>query len=197
MLSILLAVSLLLTPPAAQSGAAALFDQGSTWTQFLEQANSRRELWQTNAGRDRITPELLARAKAAAEGIRILVIAEAACSDSVNTVPFIANLAGRASIDLRIVGRDAGKAVIERYRTPDGRSATPTVVLLRGDREVGAWVERPAALQDWYIAMKDLDTRERVDRKMSWYEWDRGDSTLAEIVALLEHAHGTGTHGAH
>jgi hypothetical protein len=200
MLPALVAASLLLVvavPPAGQSGAAALFDQGVSWTSFLERVNAREELWRTNADRDRIGPDLLARARAAADGIRILVVAEAACSDSVNTIPFIANLAARAGIDLRIVGRDAGKAVIERYRTPDGRSATPTVVLLRGDREVGAWVERPAALQSWYLAMKDLDTRERVDRKMSWYEWDRGDSTVAELVALLEQAHTTRTHGAH
>jgi hypothetical protein len=196
MLSALVVVSLLL-PPAAQSGAAALFERGITWTQFLDRADSRRELWRTNAARDGIRPDLLARARESGAGLRVLIVAEAACSDSVHTVPFIANLAAQAGLDLRIVGRDAGRAVLERYRTPDGRGATPTVVLLRGDREVGAWVERPAALQDWYIAMKDLDTRERVDRKMSWYEWDRGDSTLVEIVALLEQAHAAGTHGAH
>jgi len=61
-----------------------------------------------------------------------------------------------------------------------------TVVLLRGGRDVGAWVERPEALQSWYIRATDVPTSERVERKMSWYEWDRGDSTLSDFLAVVE-----------
>jgi hypothetical protein len=36
-----------------------------------------------------------------------------------------------------------------------------------------------------------MDSAERLSRKMSWYDWDRGDSTIAEIVALAEEGAGT------
>jgi hypothetical protein len=32
--------------------------------------------------------------------------------------------------------------------------------------------------------------RERVERKMSWYEWDRGASTIADFLAVVEAASG-------
>jgi hypothetical protein len=35
-------------------------------------------------------------------------------------------------------------------------------------------------------AAQALRQGDRVSRKMSWYDWDRGDSTVAEIVALAE-----------
>lgn len=184
-------IGLLLAPapvPAEQS-AQALYDRGVTWQQFYDAADVRRELWQTNTRRARnVRPELVERLKNAGAGLTLLAIAEAACSDSVNTVPFIAELASRAGVEMRIVSRAAGEPVLARYPTPDGRSATPTIVLLRGGREVGAWVERPAALQAWFTSAEDVPVRERVDRKMAWYEWDRGDSTVADFLALVEKA---------
>ncbi len=189
MLSLSLMVGLLLAPAPGQAerNAQVLYELGVTWQAFYDAADVRRELWQTNTRRARnVRPELVERLTTAGAGLTLLAIAEAACSDSVNTVPFIAELAARAGVELRIVSRAAGEAVLARYPTPDGRSATPTIVLLRGGREVGAWVERPAALQTWFTSAEDVPVRERVDRKMAWYEWDRGDSTLSDFLALVE-----------
>jgi len=36
------------------------------------------------------------------------------------------------------------------------------------------------------MSMAALDSDERLRRKLSWYDWDRGATTLAEIVALAE-----------
>lgn len=77
--------------------------------------------------------------------------------------------------------------MIEAHRTPDGRAATPTVVILdeRG-RFVGAWSERPSELQAWYIAQKPtLPARDLASRKAAWYARDAGRSTLVEIVQIL------------
>jgi hypothetical protein len=189
----MLALALVLSALAApvQSPAQTLFERGTTWEAFYDAVDARRELWQANRRRARESaakPELVERLKAAGSGLTLLVIAEAACSDSVNTVPFIAELAARAGIDLRIVGRAAGEEMLARYRTPDGRMATPTVVLLRGGQDVGAWVERPAVLQSWIIASASIRSAERQERKMAWYDWDRGDSTLADFLEVVERA---------
>ncbi|MEZ5319174.1 MAG: thioredoxin family protein [Vicinamibacterales bacterium] len=168
--------------------AAALFDRGVTFEDFLASASAQRDRWEANAARARPAGALVARLRAVSADLRILAIAEAACSDSVSTVPYLAKLAAEAGVPLRIVGRDLGLPIMQQHRTPDDRPATPTIVLLRGAAVAGVWVERPSALQDWFLgpAGQALSPQERVSRKMSWYDWDRGDSTVAEIVALAE-----------
>jgi len=172
---------------APVTGGAALFAQGSTWEDFLASADSRAETWKANAARSRPSPELVQRLKDASGGLQLVVVAVAACSDSVHTVPYMAALAREAGVPLRIVNADAGKFVMEAFRSPDGRASTATVALLKGDRIVAAWVERPDVLQTWLLGPgAALTQSERMERKFGWYEWDRGESTMAELVALAE-----------
>ena len=177
--------------PAAQSAEpAALFERATRWSDFLASVTARRDTWTTNAGRAAPAPEMVERLKKVATGLRLLAVAEGACSDSVSTVPYIARLAELAGVELRVIGKPAAQAFLEGHRTPDGRTATPTIVLLRGAGVAGVWVERPSALQRWHLApeAQALEPTDRLSRKMSWYDWDRGDSTVAEIVTLAEHA---------
>lgn len=183
-LALVLSLAALVQPaPAVQT----LFDQGVTFEDFLKTADSRAETWRNNAARAKPARELVDRLKTAGGDLRLLVVAVAACSDSVHTVPYVAVLAREAGIPLRIVDSTVGKSVMEAHRTPDGRAATATVALMRGDRIVGAWVERPVALQTWLLGpAASLPQGERMDRKFGWYEWDRGESTMAELVELAE-----------
>jgi len=181
--------ALLLVPVAArQADPVAMFDQGVSFESFLESARARRDLWLQNADRAAPSDETVQRLKAVGNGLRILAIAEASCSDSVSTVPYVAKLAEQAGVELRIVGRSVGLPVMEQHPTPDGRPATPTIVLLRANRVAGVFVERPSALQTWMLSgpVQALPSDERVSRKMSWYDWDRGESTITELVALAE-----------
>lgn len=189
-LSSLAMVVTLLTASPQQAAPAhgALFDQGKTFEEFLASADARVDTWRGNAGRARPPKELVDRLKAAAgSDLKLLVVAIAACSDSVHTVPYVAALAREAGVPLRIVDSTVGQSVMEAHRTPDGRAATATVAVMRGDRIVGAWVERPVVLQTWLLGpAASLEQNERQDRKFGWYEWDRGESTMAELVALAE-----------
>lgn len=171
---------------AEASASAAIYAQGKPWDQFLAGAKVQRETWLKNAGRE-VPPGLVERFKRAGDGLRLLVITADWCGDSVHSVPYIVTLASRAGVELRVVDFRTGKAIMEAHRTPDGRASTPTVVLLRGDQEVAAWVERPATLQWWYLGMTgQISDEERLERKMAWYEWNRGADALAEIVVLAE-----------
>jgi hypothetical protein len=120
---------------------------------------------------------------------KILVVAEPHCSDSVSTIPYLAKLVEAAPdrLELRIIDSKAGRAVMEAHRTPDGRAATPTVVILGEDGAfVAAWTERPSVLQKWYVEQKPVLSRaDLLAQKMTWYADDAGKSTLAEIVRLL------------
>jgi thioredoxin family protein len=164
-----------------------LFEQGQTIKQFVNGARVQRDLWLKNTSEASAAPGLVDRLKRVGRGLRLLVVAEDWCPDSVNTVPYIAMLAASAEIPLRIVDRTAGEPIMKRHHAPDGRAVTPLVVFLRDGREVGAWVERPAALQQLFLSMAtNADAAERFANKQAWYDADGGGMTLAEIVALAE-----------
>jgi hypothetical protein len=172
--------------PQAVDGAA-MFARGKTYEDFVAAADSRPEVWKGNTDRARPAAALVDRLKRAGEGLRFVVVATVACSDSVHTVPYIAVLASQAGVPLRIVDPSVGKPIQDAFKTPDGRGATPTVGIFRGDKLVAAWVERPVALQTWMLGpAAALAQKDRMDRKFGWYEWDRGESTIAELVDLVE-----------
>lgn len=171
---------------AAAGRSAAMYSSGMPWDQFLAGTRVQRETWLKNSGRE-VPPGLVDRLRQAGNGLRLLVVTADWCPDSVHSVPYIAKLASGAGIELRVVDFRTGKAIMDAHHTPDGRASTPTVVLLRGDQEVAAWVERPASLQWWYLDMADeISDEELLERKISWYDWNRGSDALTEIVVLAE-----------
>jgi hypothetical protein len=186
MVTMLLTLFLAAGPAQTSAQAVAVFDQGLPWTEYLAGAQQQRVTWVRNAGRD-VPAALVDRLRRAGAGLRLLVVAEDWCSDSVNSVPYLGTLAAKAGVDMRVVNSEVGKPLMEAHRTPDGRAATPTVILIRDGKESGAWVERPAALQAWFLDMTDkIDSTERQQRKMNWYDWNRGHDALREIVVLAE-----------
>ena len=94
------------------------------------------------------------------------------------------------NLDMRIINSTVGRAIMESHRTPDGRAATPTVILLTENfEEAGCFVERPRYLPDWWLSNEDkLSEKDRLDQKYAWYAEDKGQETLEEIVAMIEAA---------
>jgi len=168
-----------------------LFTRGRPFAEFLSQVRSRRETWTSNYTNAVLPPELLERARAVAGSWRFLVVAEDWCGDSANAIPYLARLVDSvSSLGLRVIGTADGKGVMEAHRTPDGRAATPTVVLLDGaGQDAGCFVERPAALRTWLDANRGtLPERELNAGRDEWRRKDAGRETLREIVELLEAA---------
>ncbi len=166
-----------------------LWEKGRTFSEFLAEASSRKEAWKANYRDGSVPDDVLARATALPGRWRLLVVAEDWCGDSVNTIPYVARLVEAVtSLEMRVIDSRVGRALMESHRTPDGRPATPTVVVLDGSfQEAGCWVERPSSLQSWFLENRPvLDEDELYDRKYAWYEEDRGKETLREIVELLE-----------
>lgn len=189
MMAALLVVALYASVQGASGnvGAAGLFDTGVQFTRFVERAKAQRQVWLKNASRTDIAPDAVNRLRRVRDGLRVLMVTEDWCVDSVHTVPYIANLAAAAGVDVRIIGRAAGETMTSAHRTRDGRPVTPTVVLFRNNRDVGAWIERPAPLQRLFFAMAtDPESARRFAQRATWYEEDRGRTTIAEFVALVE-----------
>jgi hypothetical protein len=168
-----------------------LYEGGVAWREFLDGATARRELWVRNAEAASVPADLLERVRAVPGTWRILAVAIDACSDSVNTLPYVAKLTELVpSLDLRIIDSTVGREIMETHRTPDDRAATPTLLLLDAEWvEAGCFIERPARLQSWYAERQGtMPTRELTDMKMEWYAADAGRATLDDIAAILEGA---------
>ncbi|MBC7897071.1 MAG: thioredoxin family protein [Cytophagaceae bacterium] len=172
-------------PVTSDSTYRALFDGGKTFADFLAAAEKRKEQWEKNYRIAAVPDALLARARAAAGPWKFLVVAVDGCSDSVNTIPFLAKLSEMVmGVELRIIGSDVGRAIMDAHKTPDGRAATPTVLLLDASyAEKGCWIERPAELQQWMTKGGG-----NFEGKMKWYDDDKGMKTLEDIVAVMERA---------
>ena len=106
-------------------------------------------------------------------------------------MPYLVRLSEQVpGLEIRIANSKDGRWLMERHRTPDGRAATPTIVLLDSEgQERGCFVERPAKLRDWVSENKPkLPDEDFQTAKMSWYREDRGRETVREVVELLEAA---------
>lgn len=177
----------------------ALWSRGVTLDAWIAAAERRKNVWEESAARARLPRDVVDRMVALEDRgpWRLLVVAADWCLDSANNVPAIARLASFSdALELRIVSpAQGGQAVMDARRTPDGRAATPTVVVLdaRGE-EVGCWIERPARQRDFYLAnLKGVEEGSEaynaaVRDFLGWYREDNGASTLRELLAVLESA---------
>lgn len=169
-----------------------IYGQGRSYTDFLGNATRRAELWHGNTEKaeSSIDPDLVERARAVGGSWYFLAVAVDACSDSVSTIPYLAQLVDLVDgLDMRIVDSTVGRAIMEDHRTPDGRAATPTVLLLDTDfEERGCFIERPLTLQTWILENDELPSDEVYQSKMAWYATDSGQETVETFVEMLEAA---------
>lgn len=178
-------------PHARTDSLEAAYASGQTWAAFYDGVNRRRELWIRNWTNARVAPDIGERARAVGSW-RILVITEPGCSDSANSIPYIAKLVDETpGLELRLVNSTVGRAWMEAHRTTDGRAATPTILVLDDAHRIrGCWVEQPVKLQAFWLPVVARGTMsEEVGKKMAWYAEDDGRETLREFVEVLEGAH--------
>lgn len=169
----------------------ALYRSGISYETFLADARSRVELWHANTERSAtIDASLVERARGVGGTWHVLAVAVDSCSDSVSTIPFLAELVARVDgLSLRVVDPAAGRSVMESHPTPDDRAATPTVLLLDDSfDEAGCFIERPPALQDWIRERPGMSSQELYEGKMAWYDEDGGRGTVEALVEMLEAA---------
>jgi hypothetical protein len=161
------------------------------WERYLEdEVREHAELWRGVWERASVAPEALARAAAAGGPWRMLVISEDWCGDASNTVPVMARLAASLpNLEMRVVKRDEHPALMDAFVTGGSRSI-PLAVLIRDDFSVaGRWGPRPPELQRWVLAETErgvLSKREIYREIRRWYARDRGASTVAGIVEVME-----------
>ena len=167
-----------------------LYAQAVTFADFLEKATAHRDEWRANYNDATVGAALITRMRALPEKRHLLVVAEDWCLDSLNTIPYVARLVDGAPerLDMRVINREAGKAVMEAHRTPDGRTATPTIAILAEDWHfIASWTERPSSIQSWFLEKQKTTMQKPLhDELLAWYAKDAGKTTVLEIADLLE-----------
>ena len=186
-------------PSAPDAQLAELYGQGLTLEDFVAGARRRKDIWEENVAAAQL-PADVAERMAALEGRgswRLLVVAADWCLDSAHNIPPMDRLALFSdALALRVVTPETGgQAVMDARPTSDGRSATPTVVILdEAGNEVGCWIERPARQRAFYLAnLKGVEEgsdayNAAVRDFLGWYRSDNGATALRELLALLEAA---------
>jgi len=122
---------------------------------------------------------------------QFLLISEAWCGDASYTVPVIAALAkALPAVDLTIILRDEHLEIMDRFLTNGGRSIAKLVIIDPSNHKVlGEWGPRPEEAQAIVLEMKqrpDFNQKEMSAALFKWYEADKGESTLREILDVLK-----------
>jgi hypothetical protein len=116
------------------------------------------------------------------------VINEDWCGDSVNILPYVARLVEASEhLEMRIVGRDANRDLMDAHLTGSARSIPVVIVYDEDFREKGWWGPRPGALQRWVVNEGlALPKPERYPLIRAWYARDRGRTIVSELLSIIE-----------
>ncbi|GJG87717.1 hypothetical protein tb265_28980 [Gemmatimonadetes bacterium T265] len=176
------------TPSADADALRDRFASAPTLAEFLPTAVKNADLWRTTARLAKVPDEIVARVAALGGRYHLLVLSEDWCGDAVNSVPYAARLAELApNLGLRVLPRDENLDLMDAHLTAGSRSIPAVVVYDDAFVERGWWGPRPAELQAWVLGPgQALEKEARYKEVRTWYARDRGRSTLAELVALLE-----------
>ena len=168
---------------------AARYETAPTFAAYLGTVVKNAELWHGVYRMATVEHRSVDRFRAVSTGLRLLALSEDWCGDCVSVLPVVARLAELAGIDLRVLARDANDDIIDEHLT-SGTKSIPVVMVLGADlRERGWWGPRPSLLQRWYRNEGLLLAGpERGRRKRAWYARDRGRTTVAEVVDMVERA---------
>ncbi|WP_412070005.1 thioredoxin family protein [Rubrivirga sp. IMCC43871] len=179
-------------------------DRSADWARalpfepWLAAAEDLVELWTSAYDRARVSDDLVARVNAVPGTWKLLVISEDWCIDATTTVPPLARLAALAdALELRVLDRDENLELMDEHLTNGRARSIPVAILLDPTgTERGWWGPRPADLQAWFEGPgQEVEKDDRYKELRRWYARDRGQSTLAEVVALVEAASGSGAVG--
>ncbi|RAJ14972.1 thioredoxin family protein [Olleya aquimaris] len=119
-----------------------------------------------------------------------LVITESWCGDAAHVLPVINKLAElNEGIDYRVVLRDENEALMDQFLTNGSRSIAKLILIDNATNNVVAtYGPRPSTattLVNNYKVKHGSLTPEFKEELQQWYNKDKGQTTIADIVTLL------------
>lgn len=119
-----------------------------------------------------------------------LVITESWCGDAAHIMPIIHKVAElNDNIDFRIVLRDGNDALMNEFLTNGGRAIPKLIMIDKSSNEVvNTFGPRPTVAIDMvnnYKAKHGKLTPEFKEDLQRWYNKDKGQSTIQDLVKIL------------
>lgn len=176
-------------PPTAGADRADKWKEAITFEEFLPTAEKNVGLWKGIYKQATIPGRILERVAGLDNKWKLLILSADWCGDASNIVPVLQRLVDDASnLELRLLDRDEHMDLMDEHLTGGVARSIPAVIILDKDNvEHAWWGPRPSELQKWVKAEGHLlnsDERYRESRK--WYARDKGNTSLDEVVSLLE-----------
>ena len=172
----------------------ASWDAGVPFEAFLASAEDLVQLWTSTYVRATAPEDIVARAAALPGDWKLLALSADWCIDAAPVLPYVSRLAEAVpTLDFRTLDRDDHLDLMDEHLTNGRSRSIPVVLLLDGEgKERGWWGPRPADLQSWVTSdeAQALDKAERYKKARAWFARDKGQSTLREIVEMMEAAAG-------
>jgi len=153
------------------------------------QLNDRRmKRWDKTA---KVSDAMKAKIESFDKKITWLVISESWCGDAAHIMPIINKVAElNDAIDYKIVLRDKNEMLMDQFLTNGGKSI-PKLIMLDSETHtvLGTFGPRPTVatnmVQD-YKAEHGTLTPEFKEDLQRWYNKDKGQSTIEDLVNLLK-----------
>jgi hypothetical protein len=173
-----------------------VWESALTLDEFIAQATALQPLWQSARRLAPLTESQQRHAQALQSPLSLLVLLEDWCGDAVHTIPQIHRLCeANPVVSMRVVRRDDHHELMHAHMSSGVRSIPVLIAYDYEGRERGWWGPRPSPLQQWVTREgMAMEKKERYTRIRTWFARDRGETTLREVLHLLQHASGLPFH---
>ena len=119
-----------------------------------------------------------------------IVITESWCGDAAHVIPVINKIAElNQGINFRVVLRDDNEALMDQFLTNGSRSIAKLIILDTATKDVIAtYGPRPSTatlLVNDYKAKHGILTPEFKEELQQWYNKDKGQTVIADLVSLI------------
>lgn len=137
--------------PLSEARRIRAYEEGISFTQFVERAEVHQDLLRTNFEAYELTDEELSFFKSLSEPIDVIVLAHDWCGDVASNLPLLAKIeALTGKLKLHILIRDPDNwDIANAYPADDGKFRLPTYILFNKQGEqLGVFIERPAEITE-------------------------------------------------
>lgn len=126
------------------------FEQGLTYQAYREQMTRNQERFDETERTVELSPEDITYFRSLEKPIHVLVLAEDWCGDVIANLPVLGRLANATGkLDVRIFLRDQNLDIMDQYLKQGQFRSIPVFVFFDEHfRELGYWIERPAAMTE-------------------------------------------------
>ncbi|MEQ1692409.1 MAG: thioredoxin family protein [Gemmatimonas sp.] len=168
----------------------ATWEAAQSLDEFIAGASVHQELWQTTRRLAQVGDAHRTAVQSLHGAVRVLVLLEDWCGDAIHTVPVVVRLVeANPSLSIRVVKRDEHNDLMAKHLTGEARAIPVAIAYDAQGHERGWWGPRPSALEAWVLRDGlDMEKSDRYRAIRTWYARDRGATTAAEVLTLLQYA---------